>query len=68
MKKEEPYSVLQYQTISCVSRIIGQNFIRQNNDPKHSVILGQISIQFKEKQKVLGIVSWPPNVSTIEPA
>ncbi|KAF7662923.1 hypothetical protein LDENG_00223160 [Lucifuga dentata] len=68
MKKEKYHSILQRHTIPSSLRIIGQNFIlQQDNDPKHSSKLCQNYIHSKEKQKALRIKTWPEGATLTKP-
>ncbi|KAF7656371.1 hypothetical protein LDENG_00042170 [Lucifuga dentata] len=65
MKKENYHSILQRQAIPSGLRIIGQNFIlQQDNDPKHSSKLRQNYVYSKE---VLRIKTWPPQSPDLSP-
>ena len=61
MKKENYHSILQKHAIPSGSRIIGKNFIlQQNNDPKHASKSCKNYFVNKERVKFLQIMTWPP--------
>lgn len=68
MRKEDYYSILQRHAIPSGLRLIGRNFIlQQDNDPKHSSKLCTNYIEGKERQGVLQIMKWPPQSPDLSP-
>ena len=64
------HSILQRQAIPSGQRVIGRNFImQQDNDPKHTSKLCTTYLEKKEAAGILSVMKWPaqsPNLNPIE--
>ena len=68
MRKEEYHSILQRHAIPSGSRIIGKNFVlQQDNDPKHSSKLCKSYLKSKENKGILQNMTWPPQSPDLSP-
>lgn len=68
MEKEHYHSILSRHAIPSGLRVIGKKFeFQQDNDPKHASKLCQNYLQSKEKQKILKIMTWPPQSPDLSP-
>ena len=60
LKKEGYHSILQRHAILCGRRLIGANFLlQQDNDPKHSSKLCKNYLGKKQSAGILSIMEWP---------
>ena len=70
LKREGDHSILQHHAIPCGRRLIGANFLlQQDNDPKHSSKLCKNYIGKKQSAGLLFIIGWPaqsPDLNPIE--
>ena len=70
LKKEGYHSILQRHAIPCGRRLIGANFLlQQDNDPKHSSKLCKNYLGKKQSAGILSIMEWPaqsPDLNPIE--
>ena len=70
LKKEGYHSILHRHAISCELRLIGVNFLlQQDNDPKHSSKLCNNYLGKKQLAGILSIMEWPaqsPDLNHIE--
>jgi hypothetical protein len=70
LKKEGYHSILQRHAIPCGRRLIGANFLlQQDNDPKHSSKLCNNYLGKKQSADILSIMEWPaqsPDLNHIE--
>lgn len=68
MKKEQYHSILQRHAIPSGTKILGKPFIlQQDNDPKHASKLCMNYLESKQKQKILEIMTWPPQSPDLSP-
>ena len=70
LNKEGYHSILQHHAISCVQRLIGANFLlQQDNDPKHTSKLCKKYLGKKQAAGMLSVIEWPaqsPDLNPIE--
>ena len=70
LKKEGYHSILQHDAIPCGRRLIGANFLlQQDNDPKHNSKLSNNYLWKKQSAGILSIMEWPaqsPDLNPIE--
>ena len=68
MRKEQHHSILQRHAIPSGRRILGKNFIfQQDNDPNRTSKLCKNYIQSKEEQCVLKIMKWSAQSHDLSP-
>jgi len=68
MKKEQYHSILQRHAIPSGIRMVGRNFIlQQDNDPKHTSKLCRDYLKRKESTGVLKVMCWPPQSPDLSP-
>ena len=70
LNKEGYHSILQCHAIPCGQRLIGANFLlQQDNDPKHTSKLFNNYLGKKESAGILSVMKWPaqsPDLNPIE--
>lgn len=70
LNKEGYHSILQHHAISCVQRLIGANFLlQQDNDPKHTSKLCKKYLGKKQAAGMLSVMECPaqsPDLNPIE--
>ena len=67
LKKEGHHSILHSHAILCGRRLIGANFLQQDNDPKHSFKLYNNYLGKKQSAGILSIMEWPAQSSDLNP-
>lgn len=68
MKKEQYHSILQRYAIPSGVKLIGRNFIfQQDNDPKHTSKLCMNYLKKKQDDGALQILTWPPQSPDVNP-
>ena len=70
LNKEGYHSILQCHAIPCGQRLIGANFLlQQDNDPKHTSKLCKNYLGKKQSAGILSVMEWPaqsPDLNPIE--
>ena len=68
MDQKKYHSILQYHAIPSGNRIIGSNFIfQQDNDPKHTSRYCRDYLRRKEEKNELQVMVWPPQSPDCNP-
>uniref|UniRef100_A0AAY5K0X9 Paired domain-containing protein n=1 Tax=Esox lucius TaxID=8010 RepID=A0AAY5K0X9_ESOLU len=68
LKKDGYQSILQHHAIPCGQRLIGDNFLlQQDNDPKHSSKLCKNYLGEKQSGGILSIMEWPAQSPDLNP-
>lgn len=68
MNKEAYHTILEENVLPSGRRLIGEGFVfQQDNDPKHTSNLCKEYLKQKEEEKVLKIMTWPPQSPDLNP-
>ena len=68
LNKEGYHSVLQRHAIPCGQRLIGANFLlQQDNDPKHTSKLCKNYLGKKQSAGILSVMEWPAQSPDLKP-